>query len=221
MARAIIDQLQSTGKVTRGWLGVAIQTVTSELAESFDLDEPSGALVAEVTEDGPAKKAGLARGDIITHFKGRKVVKSHELPAMVARSAVGEQVEITILRGGKSRTLTVTLGELTDRVARAGGQEEIEAGWGMTVSGIADEHLQRYRLPEDQQGVVVTEVESGGPAEMAGIRPGDVIEEVNRQAVNSVGDFTGILDKSGQTDTLLLLVRRGNFTSFFPLRKRN
>ena len=135
--------------------------------------------------------------------------------------AYGEYLE-TYLAGRHATVARDRQGALErETAARAGGQEEIEVGWGMTVAGISDEHLQRYRLLEDQQGVVVTEVESGGPAETAGIRPGDVIEDVNRQAVNSVGDFTGILDKSGQTDTLLLLVRRGNFMSFFQPRKRN
>lgn len=221
MARAIIQQLQDTGKVTRGWLGVAIQTVTSELAESFDLDEPIGALVAEVTSDGPAQKAGVERGDIITHFKGEKVLRSHDLPAMVARTPVGEEVQITVLRGGKQHTITVTLGELTDRIAQADGRRQSQAGWGMTVAGISDEHVQRYRLPDNQQGIVVTEVEPGGPAELAGIRPGDVIEEVNRQTVRSVNDFTSALKKAEQSETLLLLVRRGNSTSFLLLRKQS
>ena len=220
MAKSIITQLRDSGKVTRGWLGVAIQTVTAELAKSFDLDEPMGALVAEVTEGGPAEKAGIARGDIITHFKGAKVPKSHDLPAMVAQSPVGEKVKVTILRGGQEKTIPVTLGELPDQIAQAGGREESEASWGMTVANISDEHIQRYRLPDDQKGIVVTEVEPGSPAEAAGIRPGDVVEEVNRQAVSSVSDFTSAVKKVEDAETLLLLARRGNFTSFFALRKQ-
>ncbi len=220
MAKSIITQLKDSGKVTRGWLGVAIQTVTAELAKSFDLDEPMGALVAEVTEGGPAKKAGIQRGDIITHFRGEQVPKSHDLPAMVAQSPVGEKVQVTILRGGQEKTIPVTLGELPDQIAQAGGREESEASWGMTVANISDEHIQRYRLPDDQKGIVVTEIEPGSPAEAAGIRPGDVVEEVNRQAVSSVSDFTTAVKKVEDAETLLLLARRGNFTSFFALRKQ-
>ena len=220
MAKSIIAQLKDSGKVTRGWLGVAIQTVTAELAKSFDLDEPMGALVAEVTEGGPAEKAGIQRGDIITHFKGEQVPKSHDLPAMVAQSPVGEKVQVSILRGGQEKTIPVTLGELPDQIARAGGREESEASWGMTVANISDEYIQRYRLPDDQKGIVVTEVEPGSPAEAAGIRPGDVVEEVNRQAVGSVSDFTTAVKKVKDAETLLLLARRGNFTSFFALRKQ-
>ena len=220
MAKSIIRQLKDTGQVTRGWLGVAIQTVTAELAKSFDLEEPIGALVAEVTEGGPAEKAGVERGDIITHFKGEQILKSHDLPAMVARTPVGAEVKVRILRGGKEQTISVALGELTDQIARAGGREESEASWGMTVADISDEHLQRYRLPDDQKGIVVTEVEPGSPAELAGIRPGDVIEEVNRQAVKSVPDFTTAVKEAKDAETLLLLARRGNFTSFFALRKQ-
>lgn len=220
MAKSIINQLKNSGKVTRGWLGVAIQTVTAELAKSFDLEEPIGALVAEVTEGGPAEKAGIERGDIITHFKDEKILKSHDLPAMVARTPVGEKVEVTVLRGGKEQTISVALGELTDQVAQGGSREESEASWGLTVADISDEHLQRYRLPDNQKGVVVTAVEPGSPAEMAGIRPGDVIEEVNRQAVQSVRDFTTAVEEVKDAETLLLLARRGNFTSFFALRKQ-
>ncbi len=220
MAKSIIDQLKDTGKVTRGWLGVAIQTVTAELAKSFDLEEPIGALVAEVTEGGPAEQAGIKRGDIITHFKGEQILKSHDLPAMVARTPVGEEVKVRILREGKDQTIAVALGELSDQIARAGGREESEASWGMTVTDISDEQIQRYSLPDDQKGIVVTAVESGSPAELAGIRPGDVIEEVNRQAVKSVRDFTTAVEEAKEAETLLLLARRGNFTSFFALRKQ-
>ena len=139
---------------------------------------------------------------------------------MVARTPVGEEVEVTILRGGKEQTISVALGELTDQIAQGGSGEESEASWGLTVADISDEHLQRYRLPDNQQGVVVTAVEPGSPAEMAGIRPGDVIEEVNRQAVKSVRDFTTAVEEVKDAETLLLLARRGNFTSFFALRKQ-
>ena len=138
---------------------------------------------------------------------------------MVARTPVGEKVQVKILRGGKEQTISVALGELADQVAQAGGGEESEASWGMTVSAISDEHIQRYRLPDDQKGIVVTAVEPGSPAELAGIRPGDVIEEVNRQAVSSVSDFSKAIKEAKDAETLLLLARRGNFTSFFALRK--
>ena len=211
------EEMRQAERCGNGWLGVAIQTVTDDLAEMFDLDEPVGALVAEVTSGGPAEKAGIERGDIITHFKGRKVLQSSDLPAMITRTLGGEEVQIRVLRGGRQHTITVTLGE---RMERIGSREQNYTDWGMTVAEISDEHIQRYRLSDDQQGIVVTNVESSGPAELAGIRPGDVIEEVNRQAVCSIYDFTIALEEAEQAETLLLLGRRGNFTSFFALRKQ-
>ena len=131
---------------------------------------------------------------------------------------VGEEVQIRVLRGGRHRTIIVTLSEPPERVVRARSEEQNYADWGITVASISDENIQRYRLSDDQQGLVVTHVESNGPAELAGIRPSDVIEEVNRQAVCSIYDFTIALEEAEQTETLLLLARRSDHTSFFALR---
>lgn len=219
LAKSIVAQLRETGKVTRGWLGVAIQAVTPELAKSFGLDEPKGALVAEVTKGGPAEKAGLERGDIIIAFNGTTIKDSHELPTLVAQSPVGSKARVTVLRRGKERTFTVTLGELTDQQARAERGETSQERWGMTVADLSPEIARRFQLDRDQKGVVVIEVEPGSPADLGGIRPRDVIEEVNRQRVESVEDFTKAIAETKDQETLLLLVRRGNSTSFFALRK--
>ncbi len=221
MAKSIIDQLKATGKVTRGWLGVAIQTVTSELAKSFDLAEASGALVAEVTVDGPAEKAGIQRGDIIINFNGRPVEKSKDLPFLVARSPVGTKAEVVMLRGGKEVKLTVVLGELSEIATQGGSTSPAENSWGMTVSDMSNETRQEYRLPSNQKGIVVTHVEPDSPAAAAGIRAGDIIEEINRAPVRSVAEFSQVLDKTRDEKTLLVLARRGNFTSFFALRQRD
>ncbi|MGH8010061.1 MAG: PDZ domain-containing protein, partial [Candidatus Binatia bacterium] len=207
------------GKVTRGWLGVSIQSVTPELAKSFGLKEPIGALVAEVTQGGPAEKSGLERGDVIIAFNDTTIKDSHELPALVARTPVGEPAQVTLLRGGKERTLTVKLGELTDQQAKAAGGEESGGDWGMTVGNVSADIARRFQLDPSQKGVVVTEVTPGSPAEQAGIQAGDVIEEVNRQAIGSVEEFTKATAEAKEKDTLLILARRGNFTSFFALRK--
>jgi serine protease Do len=219
MAKSIVAQLRETGKVTRGWLGVAIQSVTPELAKSFGLDEPRGALVAEVTKDGPAEKSGLERGDVIIAFNGTKIKDSHELPSLVAQSPVGSTAEVTVLRGGKEKTFTVKLGELKDQQAQAERTEESGDSWGMTVATITPEIARRFQLETGQKGVVVTEVEPGSPAELAGIQAGDVIEEVNRQPISSIEDFNKAIAAGKDKETLLLLARRGTFSSFFALRK--
>lgn len=218
-AKSIIAQLRESGKVTRGWLGVMIQPVTKELAESFGLKEPKGALVAEVTEDGPAKKAGLERGDVITSFNGATINDSRDLPAIVAQAPVGSDAAVKILRGGKEVNLSVTLGELPAQLASAEPAEASQESWGMTVANITPEIARQFRLENDKKGVIVTEVEPGSPAAAAGIQPGDQIEEVNRKAVTSVDEFTKAVAELKEEETLLVLARRGSFTSFFALKK--
>jgi serine protease Do len=219
LAKSIVAQLKDKGKVTRGWLGVSIQSITPELAKSFGLKEPSGALVAEVTKDSPAEKAGFERGDIITAFNSSPIKDSHELPALVARTPVGDKAQVTILRGGKEKTLAVKLGELTEQQAKAESEEGSGESWGMTVASLSSEAARRFQLERNKKGVVVTEVDPGSSAELAGIQPGDVIEEVNRQSIESVEDFNKAMADAKDKETLLLLARRGNFTSFFALRK--
>ena len=124
-----------------------------------------------------------------------------------------------MLRGGKEKTVTVKLGELPEQQAKAERGEESEESWGMTVASLSAEIARRFQLENDQKGVVVTEVEPGSPAELAGIQPGDVVEEVNRQPVESVEAFNKAMADAKDKETLLLLARRGTFTSFFALRK--
>jgi serine protease Do len=133
---------------------------------------------------------------------------------------VGDKAEVTVLRGGKEKTITVKLGELTDQQARAEQSEESGESWGMTVANLTPEIARRFQLERTQKGVVVTEIVPGGSAELAGIQVGDVIEEVNRQQIESVDDFNKAMSEAKDKETLLLLARRGNATSFFALRKQ-
>ena len=222
LAKSVVQQLRDKGSVTRGWLGVMIQAVTPELAQSFDLPEPKGALVAEVTPDSPAQKAGLERGDIIIAFNQTEIADSRELPALVAQTPVGAQAKVGVLRGGKSQTLTVILGELEDEQQTQIASGEASANnWGMTVKDITPEVRQQLQLEAAQKGIVVSEVEPGSAANRAGLQRGDIVEEVNRRAVASVSDFTTILAEMKEKESLLLLVRRNEFTSFFALRRED
>ena len=218
-ARAIVDQLKEKGKVTRGWLGVSIQSVTPELAKSFGLKEPIGALVAEVTKDGPADKAGINRGDVITTFNGATVKDSHELPALVARTPVGEKAEVVVLRNGKEQSINVKLGELADQQAKAESSEGSEGSWGLSVADLNSEVARRFQFDRNQKGVVVVDVDPDSPAAASNIQPGDIIEEVNRQPVSSVEEFEKATSAAAGKETLLLLVRRGSASTFFALRK--
>lgn len=136
MVKPILTQLKEKGKVTRAWLGVTIQDVTPELAKSFGLSKPYGALVAEVTPRSPADKAGIERGDIITASKGTAIADSHTLPALVAQQPVGERVNITVLRRGGEKTFTVTLDQLTTQRAKVERGTETEDTWGFTVANL-------------------------------------------------------------------------------------
>src|SRR5579871_6478699 len=137
LAKAVMEQLKAHGKVVRGWLGVEIQEVTPELAQSFGLSKPEGALVANVEKDAPAAKAGIKRGDVIIKFNGRDVHEQHELPTLVAETPIGKKVDVEVIRGGKHLTIPVTIGELKENeMASARGQEQPGSGWGLQVGEI-------------------------------------------------------------------------------------
>ncbi|MGE0822096.1 MAG: DegQ family serine endoprotease [Candidatus Binatia bacterium] len=220
LTKMIISQLRESGAVTRAWLGVTIQGVTPELAQSFGLERPRGALVADVSLDSPAERGGIERGDIIVKFNDATIENAHELPTIVARSQVGSKATVTVLREGQEKNIPVTLGKLQEEQARASSEEEGGKRWGMTVANLTPEIARRFQLEEQRKGVVVVNVEPASPAAEAGLQAGDIIEEVNRQAVNSVDEFVKKLSQiEKQRDTVLLLVRRNNVVSFFALRK--
>ena len=220
LAKSIITQLKEKGKVTRGWLGVVIQEVTPELAKSFGLKEATGALVAEVTQGAPADQAGLQRGDVITAFNGTPVKSAQELPSLVAQMPVGEKVNVTVLREGKEKTFSVTLGQLPEEAEGEAERGEVsQENWGLTVAELTADLARQFQLDPAQKGVVITDIEAGSPAEQAGLQPGDVIEEINRQPIKSTEDFKKAMAEAKDKATLLLLARRGKTSSFFALNK--
>jgi serine protease Do len=205
----------------RGWLGVGIQDVTDDLAQSFNMNEPAGALVAEVKKEGPGDKAGIERGDIIVAYNDHPIDASHELPSLVAATPPGKQVELKVLREGKERTVTARVGEMP----KEGGEtEELEAPessgekLGLLVEPVTPEMARSLDIPAGG-GVLVKGVKSGSIAEDAGLRPGDVVLEVNRKPVASVADFKRAVTGSKGQKTLLLLVRRGESTLFLALKR--
>ena len=226
MARNIIAQLRSTGEVRRGWLGVRIQNVTDELAEGLRLDRPRGALVAAVTEGGPAADAGIEQGDVILEFNGREVPEMRRLPAMVAETSVGSTVDVTIWRrqddAPGEKTLRVTVGELeAEQVAATAPTEtppetkpkDMES-LGLALGQITPELRSRFSLDDDSKGVVITEVKEGSASEEKGLKAGDVIVEVDQEEVTTPAEVVEKVEKAkseGYRVVTLLVFRQGDF----------
>jgi serine protease Do len=211
-------QLQATGKVTRGRIGVAIQPLTKELAKSFGLDEPVGALVSRVDPGGPAQKAGLQTGDVILEYNGDKIDDPNKLPRVVAATKPGQESTLTVWRNGKKQTLKVVTGEMpSEKVASAESRPGKPSAQKPNRLGLVVSELppaQRQALGVDY-GLIVQSVE--GAPERAQIRPGDVIVAVNRQRFKSLEEFEKLLSAQKNGDTVALLVQRGEATLFIPM----
>jgi serine protease Do len=219
-AKPLIPQLVSNGEVTRGYLGVNIQTITPDLARALRVDDRNGALVADVTSGSPAEDGGLRRGDIITGFDGQAVNDSHDLPALVAATPVDKQVTVTVRRDGKERQLSVKVGKLPSEQAKRGQAVQPAKGrWGLQLHDLTPQMANQFGLQADQ-GVVVVGVEPGSPAHESGIRQGDLIVEVNRHPVKSVEEVKENIGNTEDEDRLLLLVQRANGKMYVPLEQQ-
>ena len=217
LAHEIVPQLKAKGHVTRGWLGVMIQKVTPDIADSLGLEEAKGALVADVVKDGPAAAAGLKQGDVIVEFDGKPVVDSAELPLLVARTGVGKSVRLKVIRDKETKEFTVKIGELKEEeTAESSGTTSEDLG--LAVQTLTPEVAENLNLDKSVKGVVVTQVEPGGPAAEAGLRRGDVILEVNRKPVKNAAAYQKAVRELGKGKSLLFLVRRGDNTIFLALK---
>ena len=191
LARSVVAQLKEFGETRRGWLGVRIQTVTPELADGLGLEKPSGALVAGVTEGGPAETSGIETGDVVLRFDGEEVAEMRDLPRMVAETPVGESVRVVVWRDSQTQTVLVEIGLLEEgetRVASAtpGDQNgESAEALGMTLSRLTDQARDRFGIDREIEGVLVAEVAGASPAAEKGVRPGDVLVEVAQEQVRS------------------------------------
>jgi serine protease Do len=210
-AKQLLPQLETTGHVTRAWLGVAIQGITPDLAQSLGLKDPRGALVADVTADGPAAKAGVERGDVIVGYDGTPIADANTLPMAVASTKIGRTVPLDVVRNGERKTLEVTVHQLADdEVAldhSAGAADK--AHWGLALRDLSPEERTRLDLAKDE-GVLVAGVRPESPADDAGVQSGDVVLEVDRTAVGSVAELKKAVERAGETEPLLLLLHRAD-----------
>jgi len=233
LARGIVAQLRDGGRVRRGWLGVNIQQVTDEIAESLGLRGGTrGALVARAQEDGPAAKGGIRNGDVILRFNNQDVREMRNLPRIVAETPVGTAAPVTVWRDGKEETVTVTIAELPADQAEAqarGGQPSTPrggvvelSGLGMKVGPITPEARERFGLRPEQRGVLVTEVDTSGPASERDLRPGDVIVEVQQERVNTPQEIQSRVEALRRQNraSALFLVEGQQGQRFVPLRLR-
>ncbi|MCU7931172.1 MAG: DegQ family serine endoprotease [Candidatus Thiodiazotropha sp. (ex Codakia rugifera)] len=220
MAINVAEQLKTRGRVTRGWLGVLIQDVTNDLADSFAMDHPRGALIARVLPDSPSEKAGLQVGDVILEFNGTRIATSSELPPLVGRSNVDKPAVLTILRNGKSKQVKVNIGELPadDKMALASNQapKVSENRLGMMVSSVSEQLREQLRLTS-RKGVVVESV-TGQSAREAGIQQGDIITMINNREVEGVEQFNQLVKELPSDKTVALLVHRDTGPIFLALR---
>ena len=220
MAVDVASQIKETGSVSRGWLGVLIQEVTRELAESFGMDSPHGALVSKVLDNSPAAAAGLEVGDVIVEFNGKKVMRSAGLPPLVGRARVGEIADVTVIRDKKRRNIGVNIAQLPSSITQASYtpetvQPDQDAALGMKVEEIGDTVRKRLKI---EHGVQVTEVDNLGPASDAGILKGDVITMIDNRDIESISDFESITDDLKSGKSVALLVQRRSGPVFLAIR---
>ena len=221
LATQVVGQLQDYGRTRRGWLGVFIQEVNEDIADSLGLDSAKGALIASVTEAGPADEAGLQAGDVIIRFDDKDVVKSRDLPRIVAETPVEATVDVEVVRGGERQTLSVTLGELEQAengglLSRNQAKEKTNdtriENIGLTVAPLTEELAEKFDLDTGEVGIVVVDVTDGSPAAGKGVQPGDIIRRLNQSAITSVEKLIegiGSAKKEGRKGVLMLIESDG------------
>jgi serine protease Do len=228
LAGPVVEQLRDFGHVRRGWLGVNIQSVTDEIAESLGLDKPKGALIASVRDAGPAQVAGIQPGDVVLTFDGKDITDMRHLPRIVAETPIDKAVKVTVWRKRKEVTLDVKVGELqeTEQVAAASPKQaplnpsDSVQVLGLSLANLNPDLRERFSLGDDAAGVVVTNVDTASQAAEKGVRAGDVIVEVAQEAVASADDFQTKIDKlkrDGRPSALLLVANPAGDLRFVAL----
>jgi serine protease Do len=231
MAKLVIDQLRASGKVQRGWIGVQIQDVTSGIAKNLGLPAASGALVADVTKNGPAEKAGFKQGDVILNYNGRDIVKVRDLPIAVAQTPVGNKAEVKVWRQGSQITLQPVVAVMPDDQKLAAAEKPPESGngsqtqtahaMGLKLAPLTPDLRRQAGVPAGVKGVIVTDIADDSPLADIGVEPGDVIVAIDQQPVAGPQDVAAKLDaaskQKGSNKSLLLLINRRGINQYVAL----
>jgi serine protease Do len=224
MVKSVMTQLINEGKVTRGWLGVAIQQVTPELAKKFGLDKPEGALVTEIINESPAEKSGLKRGDILLEVNNKGVDDVETLRNIIAQSKVGSTIVLKVLRDKKNIEIKAIVAELAQDLVETGGvikeDESVEenALAGFSVMDLTADIAKQLGLSRDDDGVVIVSVKPESAADEAGLRKGDLIQEINKSRIKNIKDFNKAVSHIRDGDTVLLFISRGDSKFYITLK---
>jgi len=210
MAKSVMEQLKEHGKVIRGFLGAYIQDVTSQMAQAMNLPNTKGALISDVQKGGPAEKAGLKAGDVVIKFNGREINNSTQFRILVASSAPGTKVNLTILRDGKKKVIAVKLGELNETTLTKTSKKKLDKLFGFNVAPINSQTAKKYGINPDLQGVIITDVKPFSEAARVGLANGDVILAINHHRVKDIDSFNKLVKNLKKGDTILLRVQRGD-----------
>ena len=217
MARSVMDSIRKHGRVIRGWLGVSIQALTKDLADQFGIKDQRGVLVAEVMKDGPADKGGMKRSDVITSFNGKKVADATALRNIVADIKPGTTVEVTVSRDKTEKVLTVTVGEMPEQKKAVRTAERENVMKGVTVQDLTTDIRNKLNIPDDVDGVVVTNV-AGDSASQGKLVPGDVVMQVNRKDIKNTADFERELEGVKEKETVLVLIYRNGGSLYVAIK---
>ena len=218
IAKQIMPDLQTKGKVTRGWFGVSVQEITEDLAKSLKLKDTKGALISDVFDGDPADKAGIKAGDIVVEINDKEIKDTRELLRIVASLPVGERVKVKVLRDGKEKNFQVVIAERKEREELVSKEGQVKEYFGMMVQEITPEIAEHLDLV-DTKGVIVSNVKEGSPADDAGVRAEDIILQVNKVTISSMKDYLRGISKKGAENSCLLLMKRGKMKFFVVIRK--
>lgn len=224
MAKSVMDQLIKEGKVTRGWLGVTIQDVTPELAGEFGLKESTGAIITDIFSGSPAEKSGMKRGDIIIEVEGKEVKNVVSLRNMIAQSKVGSRLKLKVIRDGKTIPFEIAIVEFPSDTSEIAQQQPEEAVRdenslaGFRVMDLTDEIAKQLGLSNNEKGVVIVSVTPGSAADEAGLKKGDLVQEVNKKRVSSLIDFNNAASRLRDGDMALLFINRSGKKFYVPFK---